>query len=125
MNSRRDFTYVSDTVDGYISTINNKKCIGECIQLGTGFDFSIGETLNFIRSITNSKIKITRDKSRVRPLKSEVNRLLSSNKKAKRLLNWKPKFSGKKGFIKGLSKTIEWFEINQNLTSYKTDIYNY
>ena len=125
LNSRRDFTYISDTVDGYISAIGNKKCIGECIQLGTGVDFSIGETLNFITNLTKSKIKIQTDKKRMRPIKSEVNRLLSSNKKAKKILNWKPKFSGKKGFINGLSNTIDWFKVSRNLDSYKTDIYNY
>ena len=52
LDSRRDFTYVSDTVDGFISTINNKKCIGETIQLGTGSDFSMQETLDQILSIS-------------------------------------------------------------------------
>ena len=61
----------------------------------------------------------------MRPIKSEVNRLLSSNKKAKKILNWKPKFSEKKGFINGLSNTIDWFKVSKNLESYKTDIYNY
>ena len=125
LESKRDFTYISDTVNGFISTIGNKKCIGECIQLGTGYDFSIGETINYIKSIANIDIKILKDNNRIRPIKSEVNRLIASNRKAKKILNWIPKYTGKKGFKEGLSKTISWFEISKNLSSYKTDIYNF
>jgi dTDP-glucose 4,6-dehydratase len=125
LEARRDFTYVSDTVDGYISAIGNKKCIGETIQLGTGVDFSMKETLDEIKKLTNKNIIIVQDKERMRPIKSEVNRLISSNKKAKKILNWSPKHSGKKGFKKGLQKTIEWFKDSKNLSHYKSDLYNF
>jgi len=124
LDSKRDFTYVTDTVEGFISTIGNKKCIGETIQLGTGIDFSMRETLNEIKNITNPKIKILQDKNRLRPKKSEVNRLISSNKKAKHILKWSPKYSGKKGFQKGILETVEWFRNSQNLKYYKSDLYN-
>lgn len=124
LDSRRDFTYVSDTVDGFISTINYKKCIGETIQLGTGSDFSMQETLDQILSISKADVKIIQEKKRLRPIKSEVNRLLSSNKKAKKILRWSPKFSGKIGFNKALKETFKWFSLNQNFKKYKTDIYN-
>ena len=82
------------------------------------------ETLNEIRNITNPKIKILQDKNRLRPKKSEVNRLISSNKKAKHILKWSPKYSGKKGFQKGILETVEWFRNSQNLKYYKSDLYN-
>ena len=125
LNSKRDFTFVSDTVDGFISTIGNKKCIGETIQLGTGIDFSMKQTLNEIKKITKTKIKFVQDKERMRPKKSEVNRLISLNKKAKKILKWSPKYSGKDGFNKGLKETVEWFSNKENLSKYKSNLYNF
>ena len=121
----RDFTYVSDTVDGFISAIGNKKCLGETINLGTGKDFSIGETVKNIENILRTKAEIVTDNKRIRPKKSEVNRLISSNLKAKKLLNWSPKLKGSKGFKEGLKKTIEWFNKEENLKLYKANLYNY
>ena len=125
LESKRDFTYVSDTVDGYIASIGNKKCIGETIQLGTGIDFSMKETFENIKRIIGKNISVTKDPNRVRPKMSEVNRLISSNKKAKKILKWKPKYSGKEGFLKGLKETVEWFDNSKNLSHYKTKLYNY
>ncbi len=124
LKSSRDFTLVFDTVDGFIKTINNKKCIGKVINLGTGSHFTIKETLKIISKILKKEIKVTLDKKRIRPKKSEVDRLLSNNNKAKKLLNWKPKYSGRKGFYKALEITINWFKNPKNLKLYKTDIYN-
>ena len=124
LDSRRDFTYISDTIDGFISTIGNKKCIGNTIQLGTGKDYSMRETLNEIKKLTNPKIRIFQDQKRMRPVKSEVNRLISSNKKAKNILGWSPKYFGKKGFVQGLKETIDWFQNSKNLEHYKSDLYN-
>ena len=125
LTPRRDFTYVSDTVDGFISAIGNKRCLGETINLGTGKDFSIGETAKNIENILKTKAEIVTDNKRIRPKKSEVNRLISSNLKAKKLLNWSPKFKGSKGFKEGLKKTIEWFSKEENLKLYKANLYNY
>lgn len=125
LTPRRDFTYVSDTVDGFISAIGNKKCLGQTINLGTGKDFSIGETVKNIENILRTKAEIVTDNKRIRPKKSEVSRLISSNLKAKKLLNWSPKFKGSKGFKEGLKKTIEWFRQEENLKLYKANLYNY
>ena len=125
INTRRDFTYVEDTVMGYIKTINNKKIIGETINLGTGKDFTISETIELIKNINFKKdLKIKIDKKRIRPVKSEVTRLISNNKKAQKLLNWRPKFIGKKGFNLGLKKTNEWFSNRDNVKLYKFNLYN-
>ena len=125
LSPRRDFTFVSDTVDGFISAIGNKKCLGETINLGTGKDFSIGETVKNIENLTNNKAQIITDNKRLRPKKSEVNRLISSNLKAKKILGWSPNFKGSKGFKEGLKKTIEWFSQEENLKIYKANLYNY
>ena len=125
LKSTRDFTYVSDTVEGFIKTIKNKKCIGETINLGTGYDFSIKKTVDLICEILKKDVKIITDKKRIRPKKSEVNRLISNNKKALKILKWKPAHSKEEGFKNGLKKTIEWFIQKENLKHYKSNLYNF
>ncbi len=124
LKSKRDFSYVEDTVNGYVKCLNNKKCLGEVINLGTGFDISMGEVLEMIKKNLKIEIKVQIDKSRLRPKKSEVDHLLSDNRKARKLLNWKPKNLGKKGFEEGIIKTISWFKEEKNLKLYKSDLYN-
>jgi NAD dependent epimerase/dehydratase len=121
----RDFTYVQDTVNAMALSINNKKSIGEIINIGSNFEISIKNIVGLVSKITSKKTKIKKDRSRVRPKKSEVLRLLASNIKAKRILKWKPKYGGLKGFEKGLEKTISWFRSEKNLKKYKSNIYNY
>lgn len=123
INSRRDFTHVSDTVKGFIKTINNKKSYGEVINLGTGFHYSIKEVLKIIEKVKGIKIRVNFDKSRFRPKKSEVNLLVSDNTKARKLLKWKPKYSGDKGFKKAIMDTINWHE-TQNFENKNINIYH-
>ena len=74
--------------------------------------------------ILNKKLIIVKDNKRIRPNKSEVDRLVASNLKGKKLLKWKPKFSGQEGFKRGLELTIKWFESNLDKKNFKTNIYN-
>lgn len=120
----RDFTYVDDTVSAFINSIKNKKNIGEVINVGSGYEISIKRLVNIISQLMGKKIKIKKEKLRVRPKNSEVLRLLASTKKAKKLINWKPKFSNINGLRNGLSKTISWFSKFENLKIYKTNIFN-
>ncbi len=120
----RDFTYVSDTVDGFISALEADNIQGETMNLGTNFEISIQELVKKIITLMGAHTKIITDKERIRPDKSEVDRLLSDNSKVKRLTGWRPVFAGEKGLAKGLEKTIEWFTDKKNLTMYKSDIYN-
>ena len=120
----RDFTFVDDTVRGFILAMKHKKCIGEVINLGTGYEFTIKETLKIILKISKNKGMVNIEKKRLRPKKSEVDRLLSNNKKAGKILKWKPKYAGKKGFEAALNLTFKWFNIEDNTKFYKTDIYN-
>ena len=120
----RDLTFVEDTADAFVSTLNKKKDIGEIINIGSGFEISVKDLVSQISRIMGVKIDIQKKKERIRPKRSEVDRLYANTKKAKKILNWTPKYSKKKGFEKGLKKTIEWFSKAENLNHYKTDIFN-
>jgi len=121
-DTKRDFTFVSDTVDAYLKIIRSKKDLsGKTINLGTGSTVSIQDIIKNVIQILNIKPKIIKDKKRFRPKKSEVNLLLSNNAKARKLLKWKPKFSGKKGLYRALSITIDWFKKDKNLNNYIDD----
>ena len=106
--STRDLSFIDDTVDGFIAMIK-KNTFGEIINLGTGYDVSIKKLVMLIAKAMSVKVEILIDKKRVRPKRSEVERLRSNNKKAKKILNWRPKYLNEEGLIKGLSKTIDWF----------------
>lgn len=120
----RDFNFVKDTVNGFISVMNSDSAIGEIINIGSNFEVSIGETAETIADIMNIDLKIETDEQRLRPDKSEVERLWADNQKAKQLIGWEPVYGGKEGFKRGLEETIEWFTNPLNLASYKTDVYN-
>ena len=120
----RDFTYVSDTVNGFISTLETNDIQGETMNLGNNFEISIGELVKKIIRLMGADIKIITDPKRLRPDKSEVDRLLSDNSKAKSLTGWNPAFADEKGLERGLKKTIDWFTNPRNLAMYKSDIYN-
>lgn len=119
----RDFSFVSDTANAFELSINAKNIFGEVINLGSNFDISMEDTFNLIVNLMKKEVKLQVSKERVRPKKSEVTRLLASNKKAKRLLNWSPKYGGINGFKKGLKETIDWFSDNRNLSYYKQTTY--
>ena len=120
----RDFTFVQDTAEGFIQTMLCEEAVGEVINLGSGFEISIKETVETISEIMDKKIEVVEDKKRFRPVKSEVERLYACTQKAEKLLQWKPYFSGYSGFQNGLRETIKWFENPANLASYKTTQYN-
>ena len=120
----RDFNYVKDSVDGFISVMNSPKSIGEVINVGSNYEVSIGETAEMIADIMGVNLTIETDEQRLRPEKSEVNRLWAENKKAKELIGWEPQYGNKDGFRRGLKETIEWFTNPKNLAQYKADVYN-
>lgn len=120
----RDFNYVKDTVNGFISMMNSSKSTGEVINIGSDYEVSIGETAEIIAEIMGVNLKIETDEQRLRPEKSEVERLWADNNKAKELLGWEPQYGGKDGFRRGLKETIEWFTNPKNLSQYKADVYN-
>ncbi|WP_313639222.1 NAD-dependent 4,6-dehydratase LegB [Paenibacillus sp.] len=120
----RDFNYVQDTVNGFITLMNNEKAIGEVINIGSNYEISIGQTVEAIAEVMGVKVDIEMDDIRLRPEKSEVERLWADNSKAKSLLGWEPSYGGNDGFKRGLKETIDWFINPANLSSYKADVYN-
>ena len=109
LHPKRDFNYVADTVSGFTAALDSENTSGEVINIGSGFEFSIGETLSEIANIMGVEVTVSERAERLRPANSEVDRLLADNSKAMRLLNWAPEISGREGFQRGLEKTIEWF----------------
>ena len=128
LHPTRDFNFVSDTVAGFIALANrmadSREPIGEVINIGSGFEVSVGDTAKMIAEEMKLDITITSDQERLRPDASEVERLLASNEKARRLLNWSPRYGGKEGFRKGLAETIAWFSQADVLDRYKPELYN-
>lgn len=114
----RDFNYVKDTANGFIEIAKSDKTIGEEINIATQKEISIGQLAEELIRQINPNAKIICDEQRLRPEKSEVNRLLGSNEKIKRLTNWQPQYT----FEEGLAETIEFFK--HNLDKYKINIYN-
>jgi NAD dependent epimerase/dehydratase len=116
----RDFVYVEDTVRGFIEIAKSESTIGEEINIATQSEISIAQLAQEIFNLLNRRAKIIGDVNRVRPEMSEVDRLMGSNEKIRRLTDWRPEFSLKQG----LGKTIDWFSISENRKTYKSDIYN-
>lgn len=114
----RDFNYVKDTANGFIAMYESNKTIGQEINIATQKEISIGQLAQELIRQINPSAKIICDEDRLRPEKSEVNRLLGSNKKILELTDWKPQYT----FEQGLAETIEF--LRQNLDKYKVDIYN-
>ncbi len=114
----RDFNYVKDTARGFISIANADNTIGEEINIATQKEIAIGDLAQEIIKQINPNAKIICEEERLRPEKSEVNRLLGSNAKIKSLTDWEPQYSLKEG----IHESIEW--IKCNMKTYKPDIYN-
>ena len=114
----RDFNYVKDTAAGFIAIAESSKTIGEEINIATQQEISIGDLTKEIIAQINPKAKIVCDEQRLRPEKSEVNRLLGANAKIKELTDWKPQYT----FAQGIAETIEWMK--ENMNHFKSDIYN-
>ena len=118
LSPTRDFNYVKDTAQGFIEIYKSNKTIGEEINIATQQEISIGELANELISQINPNAKILCDEQRLRPEKSEVNRLLGCNEKILRLTEWKPQYT----LSMGIAETIEF--LKNNMDRYKTDIYN-
>lgn len=124
LHPTRDFNYVRDTVRGFIAVAEAQQSVGEVINIGSNFEVSIGDTVSLIAEQMGRTIEIASDDVRMRPEKSEVERLWASNAKAKELVGWQPEYGGVEGLRRGLAETIEWFSQPGNLKRYKGDVYN-
>lgn len=121
----RDFSFVDDTVSGFSAALRTDEAVcGEVINLGSNFEISIGDTVRLIADQMGADVEITTDELRVRPAKSEVERLWADNAKALQCLDWQPRYTGLEGFRSGIAETIKWFTNADNLRRYKHDQYN-
>lgn len=116
----RDFNYVDDTVRGFIEAMKSANGIGEVVNLGSNFEISIKDTVQIIAEALGVNVKIIRKNIRLRPQNSEVQRLFSSNQKAKDLFGWVPQYGGIEGFKRGIVKTAEWFSNKDNLKHFNS-----
>lgn len=124
LHPTRDFNYISDTVRGFISAVESDSCVGEVINIGSNYEISIGETARLIAEVMGRDVEIETETYRLRPGKSEVERLWADNSKARQFLGWEPTYAGLEGLKKGLRLTVDWFRKEQNLARYKFDQYN-
>lgn len=120
----RDFNYVADTVRGFQAALRAQRIVGETVNVGSNFEVSIGDTAMAIAAEMGVELEIECDTQRLRPDKSEVERLWADNRKACELLGWAPEYGAEDGFRRGLRETITWFSEPVNLARYKAGIYN-
>lgn len=120
LHPTRDLTFVGDTVEGFVRIAGSDRTIGEEINIATQKEHSIGDVADKLKGIINPEAVIEHDASRVRPGKSEVERLLGSNRKLEDLTGWTPGYT----LDKGLEETVKWFRDGNNLKLYKSGIYN-
>jgi NAD dependent epimerase/dehydratase len=124
LHPTRDFSFVTDTVAGFIRTAECDAAIGEVIHVGSGFEISIGDTARMIAASMGRDLDVRVDDQRLRPEASEVERLWADTEKATRLLGHETAYAGQDGFRRGLEETIAWFTRPENLAGYKALRYN-
>ena len=120
LDPTRDLNFVTDTVDGYIAVTSADEAVGREVNIASGSEVSIGELARTIIGIVNPQATIVSDDDRLRPEKSEVERLLGDNTLVKQLTGWESKVT----LAEGLESTVAWFRDPANLARYKADIYN-
>ncbi len=115
---RRDFTFVTDTAAGFVKVAASEETVGEELNLGTGTDISVGELAERVGRLLGKKLNVRESTERVRPASSEVNRLLSDNRRVRELAGWEPSVT----LDEGLERSIEWVRAHPELydpTSYR------
>ena len=120
----RDFTFVSDTVAGFLAAADSSGAVGEVLNIGTNFEISVGDTARTIADLMDVEIEIETENTRLRPDASEVERLWCDNSKAAAMIGWQPAHAGREGFRRGLAATVDWFARPTNRAGYKAHIYN-
>lgn len=124
LNPTRDFSFVGDTVRAFEAAMLSDQAVGRVLNGGSGFEISIGDTVKLIAEVMGREVEIICDNQRLRPDKSEVERLWADNRALMELTGWIPAYSGLDGFRRGLQETSAWFSEPENLRRYKVGIYN-
>jgi len=123
LHPTRDFSFVEDTVRGFMAVAGSNEAVGEVVNVGSGFEISIGDLVDLIAEAMDVSVMMETDEERTRPEKSEVDRLYADISKAEQLLGWTPTHGGRVGFEEGLRKTAAWFSKKENLQHYKAGTY--
>lgn len=123
LHPARDFSFVSDTVEGFMRIARCDAAVGEVIQLGSGIETSVGDLARLIPELMGVEVDVRRDELRVRPPTSEVDRLCASIDKATQMLGHVPVYAGEEGLRRGLGETIAWLTRPENLAGYKPHLY--
>lgn len=116
----RDFNFVTDLCRGFVALAQTPGIEGRNINIASGTEVSMAETLNLISELMGADVDYVVDPERLRPSKSEVRRLCGDNSLITRLTDWRPQVS----LREGLQRTIDWFTEPSNLARYKAGIYN-
>lgn len=116
----RDFNYVADTVAGFLAIADSENTVGKEINIATGVDVSMKDTLELIADIMDKPVNFVVDPDRIRPEKSEVMRLQGDSSLLRSLTGWEPRYS----LRQGLTETVRWFTDPSHLSAYKPNIYN-
>ncbi|WP_064710827.1 NAD-dependent 4,6-dehydratase LegB [Rhizobium bangladeshense] len=120
LSPTRDFNFVQDTCDGFLALAASDEAVGQTVNVGSGSEISIGETVQLIADLIGVNVEVECDEQRLRPTNSEVERLCCDNSLIKSLTGFSPRYS----LEDGLKATIEWLRQPQNLARYKADIFN-
>jgi len=123
LHPTRDFNYVQDTIEGFVAIARAPDTVGEVVNVGSGYEISIGDLTHLIADVMGVEVTIETDDERLRPEKSEVDRLLADNSKVQGLTEWTPRWSGEDGLRRGLKETAAWFTRSENLAHYKVGRY--
>ena len=124
LHPTRDLSYIEDTVAGFIAMAACDEAVGRVVHVGSGHEISIGDLAALIADLMAADIRIETETARLRPAKSEVERLLADVTRAQTLLGHKPRYAGLDGLRRGLEETIAWYRDPANLRGYKCNIYN-
>jgi NAD dependent epimerase/dehydratase len=124
LSPTRDFSFIADTVAGFVAAAETDAGTGRVLNLGSGFEIGIGATARLIAEVMGAEIDIESDEQRLRPADSEVQRLFADNRLAREVLQWTPDYAGAEGFRRGLEQTVEWFRRPENLAGYRIGHYS-
>jgi dTDP-glucose 4,6-dehydratase len=124
LHPTRDFNFVEDTVEGFLAVAHSPRTVGEVVNIGSGYEISIGDLAHLIADVMGAEISIETEEERLRPEKSEVDRLLADPSKLEELTDWTPTESGEARLRRGLKATTDWFSDPEHLSYYKVGQYS-
>ncbi|WP_461208456.1 NAD-dependent 4,6-dehydratase LegB [Desulfocurvus sp. DL9XJH121] len=124
LHPTRDMNFVADTARAFMAVACCDEAVGRVANVGSNYEISMGGLVGLIAKVMDADVEIVTDDQRVRPEKSEVERLWADNAFIRKLTGWAPEYGGLDGLERGLRETVDWFRVPENLKMYKADLYN-